>query len=239
MNTVRPHTPLQYIIGSTEFCGLNFLVDESVLIPRPETEILVETAVEICKGRQLDEGFPRILDLCTGSGNIAVSLAHELCVRKAVAGGLTNTGSECTIIGSDICRSALSVARSNAARNGVEDFARFIESDLFSGVTGIFDIIASNPPYIARPEFETLQKEVLREPRRALDGGQDGLDFYRAIIPSSMAYLKKSGSLIMEIGYGQLDGIRQIVGSTGSLDIVRVIRDHHTIDRIVVIQWKN
>ncbi len=158
MRPIAPHTPIQYIVGKTEFCGIDFAVDERVLIPRPETELLVEKVIELAGvcGRDL-----RILDLCTGSGNIAITLTKAL----------TN----CRIVASDISEDALDVARSNAAKNGVSGRVEFVRSDLFTDVAGSFDIIASNPPYIARAEFGSLQKEVLREPRIALDGGDDGL----------------------------------------------------------------
>jgi len=246
LKAVSAHTPVQYLIGSTDFCGHSFLVDEAVLIPRPETELLVEAVVETVTGRPAGRRGVRILDLCTGSGNIAVSVACRLYggARGAAeegrgAEGLTKSGHECIIMGSDISREALVVARRNAVRNGVEDLVDFVESDLFTTISGRFDIIASNPPYIAGPEFATLQKEVLREPRRALDGGHDGLDFYRRIIPSALLYLEKDGILALEIGYGQLAGLQAIIADTGALEIARVRKDHNEIDRIVLVRWKN
>jgi release factor glutamine methyltransferase len=214
--------PVQYIIGKAEFCGIDFAVDERVLIPRPETEHLVEKVIELARecSREL-----RILDLCTGSGNIAITLTKSI----------TN----CRIVASDISEGALDVARSNAAKNGVADRIEFVKSDLFANVNGLFDIIASNPPYIARPEFETLQKEVLREPRIALDGGDDGLLFYRNILSASTLHLKPDGHIVFEIGYGQLSGIIEIIKKTGQFKVAEVKKDWRGIDRIVVVKWIN
>ena len=175
-NTVKPHTPLQYIIGKEKFFGLDFIVNEDVFIPRPETEILVNTVLDtidtirntlnhsLRSGSGQARDTIRILDLCTGTGNIAISL--------------TKNTRNCKISASDISEKALDVARENARINGVHDLVDFVKSDLFSDISGKFDIIVSNPPYIARYEFKTLQKEVLREPVLALDVGEDGLDFY-------------------------------------------------------------
>jgi release factor glutamine methyltransferase len=220
MSPVAPYTPIQYITGKTEFCGIDFAVDERVLIPRPETEHLVEKVIELASG--CDKEL-KILDMCTGSGNIAISLTKSI--------------SNCRIVASDISEDALDVARCNAARNGVSDRIEFVKSDLFTNVLGLFDIIASNPPYIARPDFDTLQKEVLREPRIALDGGDDGLEFYRNILSSSMLYLKPDGYVVFEIGYGQMSGILEIIKNIGQFKVAEVIKDWRGIDRIVVVTW--
>jgi release factor glutamine methyltransferase len=217
-----PHTPIQYLTGKAEFCGIDFAVDERVLIPRPETELLVEKVIELAMtcGRDM-----RILDLCTGSGNIAITLTKAL----------TN----CRIVASDISEDALAVARCNAEKNGASDRIEFVKSDLFKDVKGSFDIIASNPPYIAGPEFDSLQKEVLREPRIALDGGADGLCFYRNILRTSALYLKPAGHIVFEIGYGQLIGILQIIEQLGQFKMTEVIKDWRGIDRVVVMTWIN
>jgi release factor glutamine methyltransferase len=222
MTPIATHTPIQYITGKAEFCGIDFAVDERVLIPRPETEHLVEKVIELARVCGRD---PRILDLCTGSGNIAITLTKAL----------TN----CRIVASDISEDALDVARSNAAKNGVSDRIEFVKSDLFTNVEGLFDIIASNPPYIASSDFDTLQKEVLREPRIALDGGDDGLLFYRNILRTSMLHLKPDGHIVFEIGFGQLSGIRQIINNIGQFNVAEVIKDWRGIDRIVVVTWIN
>lgn len=224
MKTVEPFTPVQYIIGKTEFCGLEFLVNEDVLIPRPETEMLVESTLGILKeGRRAGDELS-ILDLCTGSGNIAIALTKNL--------------HDCKIVASDISKNALLTARRNAAMNGVSEDINFVESDLFRNIEGRFDIIVSNPPYIARHEFPELQQEVLKEPRIALDGGEDGLDFYRRIITDAPGHLKDNGYLIVEIGYGQLRSIENIIRGVTGMKPVEVKKDFNGIDRVVVVKAK-
>lgn len=225
MENIKPHTPIQYIMGHSEFCGLDFLVDERVLIPRPETEILVDVASDIIQGLKVRGKDLRILDLGTGSGCIAIALTKRI--------------PDCKIIASDVSAEALEVARVNAERLGAGGRIEFITSDLFSDIKGKFDCIVSNPPYVARGEFESLQKEVLKEPRVAFDGGEDGLDFYRKIISESTKYLKEGASLIFEIGYGQRREICAIVEKTGVLKVTRVEIDHNEIDRIVAAKWTN
>jgi release factor glutamine methyltransferase len=225
MKPIKPYTPLQYIIGTTKFFDLDFEVNENVLIPRPETEVLVQTVLEIIRGSRVQGPGSRILDLCTGSGNIAISLTKSL----------TN----CKIIASDLSDKALSVARRNAERNGVSGRIEFINSDLFKAITGKFDIIAANPPYVARHEFAGLQKEVLVEPRIAIDGGEDGLDFYRSIIRSAPQYLNNGGYLVMEIGYGQAGRIKDIINAVPGLEFLEVKEDQYVIERIIVARWKN
>lgn len=225
MKTVSPYTPIQYVMGKTEFCGLDFIVDENVLIPRPETELLVETVMEIAgllgaRAEMLD-----ILDLCTGSGNIAISLTKRL--------------TDCRMIASDISRDALEVAMRNSVHNGVCGRIKFVNGDLFSGIEGQFDIIVSNPPYIAKHEFPALQEEVLREPRMALDGGEDGLDFYKRIVAGLPEYLKRGGAVVMEIGYGQRDALADIIGKSGPFKLSGVKKDHNGIDRVVIAEWIN
>jgi len=252
MKTIEPFTPIQYVMGSTEFCGLPISVDQRVLIPRPETEILAEMAIEHaglcsailrqqqsrpCDALRIDAepveaakvGDVKILDLCTGSGCIAIALA------EALTKGPTN----CRIIASDISSDALSVARQNAVRNGVDERVVFIKSDLFECIDGEFDIIVSNPPYIARHEFPTLQEEVLREPTIALDGGEDGLEYYRRIIPAMHRHLRRGGCAMFEIGYGQRSAVCEIIEKSGDFKINRVKKDFNGIDRIVVAEWIN
>lgn len=230
MKKIEPHTPVQYIIGKTRFCDLEFTVDERVFIPRPETEILVGMVKELISSRYAKAQDLAILDLCTGSGNIAISLAHE---------ALTKDRDICTIVASDISPEALELARQNARTNGVADRIQFIQSSLFSAIEGRFDIIVSNPPYIARHEFETLQPEVLQEPRIALDGGDDGLDYYRNILAGCKMHLKRDGCLAMEIGYGQRRRIEQLIEAAGSMKLVAVEPDQAGIERVVVAAWKN
>jgi len=225
MNTVKPFTPIQYIIGVTEFLGSDFIVNEDVLIPRPETEMLVEIAVERAFSFQSSAVGLNILDLCTGSGNIAISLTKKI----------TN----CKIAASDISDKALAVARKNAGANGVSGAIEYIESDLFENINGKYDIIVSNPPYIARHEFDTLQEEVRFEPRIALDGGDDGLEFYRRIFREAHKFLKKSGYVIVEIGYGQAKAINGIIVRAGNFKLVDIRKDHNGIDRIITAKWIN
>ena len=222
MKTMEPFTPIQYIIGHAEFCGMDLIVNEDVLIPRPETELLVENAVVVARSQGPGA---RILDLCAGSGCIAIALT------KAV--------SACKIVASDISSRALDVARSNAARQGVSDRIEFIESDLFSNIKDLFDVIVSNPPYIARFEFDTLQKEVLKEPIVALDGGEDGLDFYRKIVCSAAGHLRPGGYLLFEIGFGQSNEIRKIIESAGSFRILEIKKDFNGIERVMILETHN
>ncbi|MCX5665783.1 MAG: peptide chain release factor N(5)-glutamine methyltransferase [Candidatus Omnitrophica bacterium] len=223
IKTVEPYTPLQYIIGKEKFFGLDFIVNEHVLIPRPETEVLVEAALELINAKQ--DKICSALDLCTGSGNIAISL--------------TKNAADCKIVASDISGDALETAKENARLNGVFEKIIFTKSDLFSGIEGRFDLIVSNPPYIARHEFDTLQKEVLKEPMLALDGGIDGLDFYRRIFKDAPGHLTRGGYCIVEIGFGQLSGIKEIIESTKEFKLIETRIDQYGIDRVVVAQWIN
>ncbi len=225
IKTIGPYKPIQYIIGRTGFCGLDFVVNEDVLIPRPETELLVEAVTELAHNSQLLTPNLRILDLGTGSGNIAIALT------KSIA--------DCKIIASDISDKALAVARENAEFNSVYGKIEFIESDLFERLEGQFDIIVSNPPYIARHEFETLQKEVLEEPRIAIDGGEDGLDFYRRIVKGAARYLKRGGFIIFEIGFGQRNLIAEIIEAREDFKILETKKDWNGIDRVMVTGWIN
>lgn len=245
IRTIEPHTPLQYIIGKENFFGLDFIVNENVLIPRPETEVLVETALHLVDVVRTTQYAVRILDLCTGSGNIAISLMVRLCSpsmpskAKGRVEALTKNNSCCRIVASDISEGALEVAKENAASNGVFDDIVFIKSDLFKDIEGRFDLIVSNPPYIAQNEFDALPKEVLKEPRRALDGGPDGLDFYRRIFLELPRYLKHGGYCVIEIGFGQLAAIKDIIENTKEFELIEVKKDQYAIDRVVVAQWIN
>jgi len=214
--------PIQYILGKQCFMGLEFKVGRDVLIPRPETEILVQTALRYaskCKA---------IMDLGTGSGCIAVSLAKLLPHAKITA--------------VDISPKALSVARENSELNGVSEKIAFIQSDLFSSYelkAMSYELIISNPPYIAAGEFDSLQPEVRFEPRIALYGGKDGLDFYRRIIQEAPVYLKKDGLLMMEMGYNQSKAIRNILRGSGIFAQIEVIKDYNNIDRVIVAKKGN
>ena len=186
--------PLQYITGVQEFMKMNFVVTKDVLIPQPDTEILVEEAIKIANKLQ----NPLILDLCTGSGAIAVSLAKNVPNAKIVA--------------TDISKKSLEIAKYNAKLNGVLNNIDFIQSNLFDKLKNIkFDIIVSNPPYIATSEIKTLPKDVRQEPIIALDGGKDGLDFYRKIYEKGYEFLNRQGFLCVEIGYNQKEAVKKII----------------------------
>lgn len=204
------HIPLQYLTGSQEFMGLSFFVNENVLIPRQDTEILVEEAL-----RALGSGM-RVLDVCTGSGCILLSLL-KLCA------GLEGTGT-------DLSEKALQVAGENARRLGVE--ASFVQGDLFEPVSGKYDCIVSNPPYIASREVDVLMEEVRdHEPRMALDGGEDGLYFYRKIAAQSPKYLKDRGRIFLEIGFDQGEAVAGLLAP--AFDEVRIVQDLAGLDRVV------
>jgi release factor glutamine methyltransferase len=236
IKTTKPFTPLQYIIGKERFFGMDFMVNEAVFIPRPETEILVQTALETISSFRRPGGLAgttgtparcsnelQILDLCTGSGCIAIAL--------------TKNAQKCKIFASDVSEEALDIAGRNASLNGVSGNIMFIKSDLFKDIKGKFDIIVSNPPYVACHEFETLQKEVLKEPRIALDGGADGLDFYRNIFEQAPGHLNSGGYLIAEIGYGQRDAVKRIIGSVAGFELIDVREDQYSIDRVIKARW--
>ncbi len=190
--------PLQHITHIQEFMRMTFYVDENVLIPRQDTETLVEEVIKIAK----KINAKKFLDLCTGSGAIAVSLAKYI------------EGSEVTAV--DISRKALNIAKLNAKNNEVEDRITFIESDLFKNlVKEKYDIIVSNPPYIKRKVLKKLDKEIQKEPMIALDGGYDGLNFYRKIISKADEYLKFHGYLCLEIGYDQKEEVENLIKNQG------------------------
>lgn len=230
--------PLQHLTGVQEFMGLSFQVDEHVLIPRQDTEILVEEVL-----RNLHDGM-RILDMCTGSGCILISLLHY--------------SNHCEGLGADISEEALEIAGKNAERllgrermadgneitsrsgdgvpytdQGERGGIRFLKSDLFEQISGKFDIIVSNPPYIQSDVIGTLMPEVREhEPIQALDGGADGLDFYRRMVGKSRDYLFGGGMLFLEIGYDQGEAVKGMLEEQGFLE-VQVVKDYAGLDRVV------
>lgn len=207
--------PLWYIIGDTEFFGCRIKVDERVLIPRPETELLADYAV-----KSIEEG-DKVLDLCTGSGCIAVSIAKN-CVGKRVS-----------VTAADLSEAAIMLARENAKLNGVN--VSFVQSDLFTSVRGRFNLIVCNPPYIKSGDISNLQKEVRAfEPKIALDGGEDGLDFYRRIAKSVRSYLAKDGVLLLECGEGQVEEILKLFERR---DYAMVMKDLSGVDRFIKIAF--
>ena len=206
--------PLQHITGSQEFMGLDFKVNEDVLIPRQDTELLVENAITYIKSVK---GNVDVLDMCTGSGCIAISI-DKLCDNAQV-------------VGADISKKALEIAEINNKENsaGVD----FIESDLFENIKECFDVIVSNPPYIESEKIEKLMPEVRDfEPRIALDGTKDGLEFYRNICNNLSRYLKEQGAVFFEIGYNQGRSVSKILNEQG-FEKVKIIKDYSQNDRVV------
>lgn len=217
--------PLQYITGHQEFYGLDFVVTPDVLIPRPETEFLVERVIKLAGDPS--KGSPLIVDIGTGSGCIVVTLAVHLPHSRLIA--------------TDISAAALEVARANADRYQVADRIEFVEGDALEplsrlGLEGALDVIASNPPYVEQATSQLIQREVRDwEPHAALFAGADGLDFYRRVFPSVHRYLKPGGFVVLEIGYSQLDAISSMI--TGSkLELVDTTPDLQGIPRTICIR---
>ena len=210
--------PIAYIVGNREFMGLDFFVKEGVLIPRPDTEVLVEEVIELAKKKDAKN----ILDIGTGSGAITVSLAKYLENVKVTS--------------VDISDIALEIGKRNAISNEVDDRINFVKSDLFTNIDKEtkFDIIVSNPPYIKREVIETLEKQVKDyEPYNALEGGVDGLDFYRAITKQAKNYLKKGGILAYEVGHDQSEDVSKLMEMDGYTNIY-TLKDLQQIDRVVI-----
>lgn len=207
--------PIQYVTGETEFYGLPFRVTPDVLIPRPETEHLVEQAIELAREFQQ----PRIVDVGAGSGAIAVALARHL--------------PDARITTIDVSEKALAIARENAARNAVSERVRFLAGDLLEPVDGEqFDLVVSNPPYVPDGDRESLSVEIREhEPGLALFAGADGLDVYRRLIPATYAALAPGGHVLFEIGYGQADGVRTLLAASG-FEEIHFVSDLQGIPRV-------
>lgn len=210
--------PIQYITNKQEFMKLDFYVDENVLIPQPDTEILVEKAIEEAK----KIGNVEILDMCTGSGCIGISIAKNIENAKV------------TLV--DISKNAIEIAKKNALRNKVESQLTFIQSNMFEKVEKKFDIIVSNPPYIKTDVIPKLDKQVQNEPHIALDGGKDGLKFYKIIIEEAQKYLKENGKLILEIGYDQKEEVENLIKQSGQYKKIEVIKDLSQNDRVIIVK---
>ncbi len=221
--------PLQYILGHQEFWSIQFKVDPCVLIPRPETELLVEQSLSVLSERTFGRN-PSVLEIGTGSGAIAVALAKE--VKKSF------------LVATDISRDALILAKENARSAGVQDQIQFVNGDLLgpfhaSKEGGVFDLILSNPPYIIRSEIGSLAKEVRdHEPVIALDGGEDGLDFYRRLISQALSYLRKGGWLLLEVGQGQAKRVARQIRGSGTFLEPHILPDLAGIERVVKAQRK-
>ncbi len=213
--------PLQYIVGRQEFWGLEFTVTPDVLIPRPETELVIETALRAASSRD----NLRVIDLCTGSGCIAVTLAKELPQAR--------------IFATDVSPRALSIARSNARRHGVADRIRFFEGDLFCpleelDINGQVDIIVSNPPYVPSGEYSALQPEVRDyEPEIALLAGPEGIEVHRRIMHEAPRFLNRYGELIMEMGLGQAGPLSRLIRELKEYSSIEILKDLAGIDRVI------
>jgi release factor glutamine methyltransferase len=214
--------PISQICGHQEFWSLDFVVDENVLSPRPETELLIETALKCISSPTI-----KILDLGAGSGAIAVTMAKEI--------------SECKVLAIDIDPKALNIAKENSKRHGVINRIEFICADLrTSDWSGCFSLILSNPPYIKSEDIEKIMPEVRNyEPRIALDGGVTGLDFYRSIIPMAVDRLEENGFLILEIGHDQAYEVTALLNNFSCYQNIKVIQDYSGYDRVVKAQKTN
>lgn len=215
ISKIQKHIPIQYITKKQEFMKMDFYVDENVLIPQPDTEIVVEEAIDIINRNKLS----KVLDMCTGSGILAISIA-----KYTDAGKITAV---------DISEKALEVAEKNAISNDVNTKIKFIKSDMFKNISEKFDLIISNPPYIRTDVIKTLSEEVKNEPILALDGGIKGLDFYNIIAENAKKYLNENGYLVLEIGYDQKTEVVNLLEAQEYSEI-RVIKDMGGNDRVIV-----
>lgn len=217
--------PLQYILGETDFLGCPLKVDPRVLIPRPETEVLVSAVLEYSP--RIFSNPIHILDVGTGSGNISIALAKHLAQSQITA--------------VDFSQGCLDLASWNATMNSVSDRIQFIQSDVFSALPRAdfpqrFDILVSNPPYIPSGEIDALPFDVCCEPRSALDGGADGLDFYRRIFAEASLYLKSGALMFLEIGSSQLEDLRQMLRGYPDLALIEVRKDLCLRDRVLILR---
>lgn len=236
LNEVKEGYPVQYITHNQAFMGLDFYVDENVLIPQPDTEILVEEAIRVINekntniakdinkrekvidAQEINQEEYNVLDLCTGSGAIAISIAKYTNAK---------------VYASDVSNEALNVARKNAKKH--ETNIEFINSDMFNNIEkNDFDIIVSNPPYIEKSTIPLLDKEVQSEPQIALDGGDDGLDFYRIISEQAYRFLKKYGSLMLEIAYNQKNSVSELLAQNEHYSNIECIKDLAGNDRVII-----
>ncbi len=222
------HEPIAYLVGRTEFYSIEFEVTPDCLIPRPETELLVQRAIEFLRQRT---GPRHVCDLCTGCGTIAVAVAKNVPDARVVA--------------TDLSEAALGVAARNIKKYQLEDRIELLHGDLFEPLlppldVTQFDLIACNPPYVSAAEYEELEKNVKDyEPRLALYGGQDGLDIYRRISEQVGRFLKPDGALLLEIGYTQGPAVRELLEKTGLFPSIKVDKDMIGHDRVVTGQRKS
>ncbi len=211
--------PVQYITNKQEFMGLSFFVDENVLIPQPDTEILVEEAIKYAN--QIKENV-EILDMCTGSGCIGVALAKHVKNAKV------------TLV--DISTKALEVAKKNAKENEVKEKVNFIQSDMFENIKSKFDVIVSNPPYIKTKVINELDLQVQNEPKLALDGGENGLKFYEILISEAPKYLKENGKIFLEIGYDQKKEVEELARNSKNYKEIETVKDLANNDRVIELK---
>jgi len=215
------HEPIAYLIGKTEFYSMELFITRDCLIPRPETELLVERAIEFLRTRTPPQS---VCDLCTGSGCIAAAIAKNV--------------PQAAITATDISDAALEIAARNIEKYGLSDRVKLLCGDLFDPVmpeldTGKLDLIVCNPPYVSSFEFERLDRNVKDyEPKKALAGGVDGLDVYRRIVENADKFLKSGGAIMLEIGYRQGQAVRELLEQTGYLTDITIEKDHHDNDRI-------
>src|SRR5262245_3433166 len=212
--------PAAYIVGMREFWGMDFAVTPAVLIPRPETEFIVEEALEILNSFAPDSH--KVADIGTGCGNIAVSLAHEVSAARVTA--------------TDVSREALAIASGNAQRYGVDDQINFVETSYLNGIDDTFDLIAANPPYVKDGDKAGLAADVRHEPDVALFGGSSGLRDVEGVLDTAIARLRRGGWLVMEFGYGQEADLQRLVAARPVLRLERVRADLQGIPRTAVIE---
>lgn len=218
--------PLQYITNSQEFYGIQMYVNEKVLIPQPDTEILVQEVIKIIeqKNKNKEQKDIEILDMCTGSGCIAVAIATNVQNVNAML--------------ADISREALEIAKVNAQHTNTTEKFKFIQTNMFEKVEKKFDIIVSNPPYIETDTIKSLNKQVQNEPLLALDGGEDGLKFYRILVNEGYKYLNKDGYLCMEIGYNQKQKVEELLKQNEKYTSIYTLKDFNGNDRVVIAKLK-
>lgn len=224
--------PTAYIVGGREFWGLDFLITPAVLVPRPETELVVEATAEIVRDTMSGQS-PRMADIGTGSGNIAVSIAHQL---TSVAHPFRGATQSCSIVATDVSQPALDVARQNAVRHGVADRIEFVCTSYLDGIDGLFDLITANPPYVRDIDKRGLSADVLQEPHVALFGGSSGLDHLAAVLSVAVRTLRSEGWLVMEFGFGQEDDVRALAARHDELRIDHLRADLQGLARTVIIQ---
>ena len=212
--------PSAYIVGEREFWGLDFFVTPAVLVPRPETELVVEATAAIARG--LRGQNLRIADIGTGSGCIAVSVAHEI--------------PHCTVIATDVSSEALAVALRNAERHAVDGRMHFVCTSYLDGIDGEFDVIAANPPYVRTVDKRGLSADVLQEPHVALFGGASGLEHIDAVLAAASHTLRPGGWLVMEFGFGQEDDVRELVSRRANLSVDHTRADLQGLARTAIIQ---